>query len=170
MKAKIIFIIILALALVGIGTIVYRSYYKGGSTYPSYATQTQEQAPMPAAPARPGELMTTPAAPPSVTPPSSPPPVTSQAVTSGIITYDGSGFSPKPITVKAGATVVFKNESSSDMWPASAPHPAHTDYPGFDALKPIKPSESYSFTFMRIGTWKYHNHLNPKQYGSVVVE
>jgi plastocyanin len=87
-----------------------------------------------------------------------------------VVSYADSGFSPKSITVKLGDTVVFKNESSRDMWVASAPHPVHTDYPEFDAKKAYAKGEMYSFTFQKAGTWKFHNHMNPTDFGSIVVQ
>lgn len=87
-----------------------------------------------------------------------------------IITYTDSGFSPSSLAIKNGQTVTFKNESTGDMWVASAPHPAHTDYPEFDAKKAYKNSESYSFTFTKVGTWKFHNHTKPSNFGSITVE
>ena len=86
------------------------------------------------------------------------------------ITYADSGFSPQSLTIKAGDTVIFKNNSDGDFWPASGPHPAHTNYPEFDAKKAISTGGSYSFTFTRTGSWKYHNHLNPASTGTIVVQ
>jgi plastocyanin len=87
-----------------------------------------------------------------------------------MITYTDTGFSPSSLTIKNGQTVAFKNESAGDMWVASAPHPTHTDYPEFDAKKAYKSGESYSFTFNKVGTWKFHNHAKPTNFGSVTVE
>lgn len=86
-----------------------------------------------------------------------------------VVHYTDKGFDPQVVTIAHGSTVVFKNEGTTGVWVASAPHPAHTDYPGFDAKRSVGPGDSYSFTFQRIGTWKYHDHLNPSQYGSVIV-
>lgn len=86
------------------------------------------------------------------------------------ITYTDSGFSPTTLTIKSGDTVVFKNNGSKDFWPASAIHPTHTIYPEFDAKKGIAPGATYSFTFTRIGSWKYHNHLNPSLTGTITVQ
>src|SRR5437868_6984243 len=44
------------------------------------------------------------------------------------VTLTDSGFSPSDLTVKAGDTVTWKNQSSSAMWVASAMHPTHTTY------------------------------------------
>ena len=81
-----------------------------------------------------------------------------------------SGFNPISVTISSGDTVQFTNGGSSLHWPASNPHPQHTDYPGFDALHGLAPGESYSFTFTRIGTWGYHDHLNPSLGGTIIVQ
>lgn len=86
------------------------------------------------------------------------------------VVYTASGFSPKTLTIKTGDTVVFKNNSGEDFWPASGPHPTHTNYPEFDAKKAISSGGSYSFTFTRTGSWKYHNHLNPGSTGTITVQ
>lgn len=80
-----------------------------------------------------------------------------------------TGFSPSEITVKQGTEVAFINDGSKSHWPASAPHPTHTDYSAFDSKKPVEPGSSWTFTFDQAGTWKFHDHLNPGQRGSVTV-
>lgn len=86
------------------------------------------------------------------------------------IKYTDEGFEPQSVTVKVGSTVTFVNESDLDMWVASALHPTHLELPGFDQLKGEPKGSTYSFTFEKKGTWKFHDHLTPKFYGSVVVE
>ena len=64
------------------------------------------------------------------------------------------------------------------MWPASAMHPSHKEYPttggclgsAFDACKGVKPGESWPFKFDIAGNWKYHDHLNPKNFGAIIVQ
>ncbi|MGE5392208.1 MAG: cupredoxin domain-containing protein [Candidatus Saccharibacteria bacterium] len=86
-----------------------------------------------------------------------------------VIQMTDNGFTPSTITVKQGTTVVFQNTGTAGHWPASNPHPVHTDYPGFDAKKVVQPGDSYSFTFDRIGTWGFHDHTNPSSGGTIVV-
>lgn len=83
------------------------------------------------------------------------------------ISYTDSGFSPATITVKAGSTVVFENQTAKSMWVASDPHPIHTGYSKFDQRSS---GDSYSFTFTEPGAYRYHNHLSPQDRGTVVVE
>lgn len=95
-----------------------------------------------------------------------------------VINYSNTGYSPNPLRVLVGATVVFKNESSRAMWPASAIHPTHTGYPTtggclgstFDACRGVQPGDSWSFKFDVAGNWKYHDHLKPSVWGTIIVE
>lgn len=86
------------------------------------------------------------------------------------VTATDTGFSPSQLTIKSGETVVFLNQSSSAVWPASDPHPIHTGLPGFDAKHGLAHGESYEFTFVKTGSFGYHNHLNPSTRGTIVVE
>jgi hypothetical protein len=78
-------------------------------------------------------------------------------------------FSPSNIQVKKGAKVTWTNNSEKSVWPASDIHPTHQLYPGFDALRGLKPGETYSFTFEKVGIWPYHDHLNPLSAGKIEV-
>jgi len=100
------------------------------------------------------------------------------------IMYTDGGFTPTTLNIAKGATVRFVNKSSRDVWPASALHPSHTVYDStslsehcpnadgtaFDACKGVAPGASWSFTFTKAGEWKYHDHLNPRNFGSVIVK
>lgn len=95
-----------------------------------------------------------------------------------IVIYTDGGFEPRSLEIKKGDTVVFKNTASGQMWVASAVHPTHSEYPTtggcvgstFDACKPYNPGELWSFKFDFIGSWKYHNHLNPADVATIVVK
>ncbi len=85
------------------------------------------------------------------------------------VDFDGTSFSPASINIKVGDIVIFKNNSQEDFWPASNPHPIHTDYPEFDAKQAIPPGGKYQFKFTKAGNWGYHDHLNPSLGGVVNV-
>lgn len=111
-------------------------------------------------------------------------PATSSAVEQNTIIYNETGYTPASLVVKIGDTVVFKNESAKNMWPASAMHPSHSVYSGttlsehcpdlenstFDACQGIAPGQSWSFMFNKAGEWKYHDHLSPNFFGGIIVE
>ncbi len=165
--AIVIIIIVVAIA----GSAIY--WYVGQSREPSPSGTAT--APAPGIP--------TPAATPTSTT-NTPMPSSSPSTTMVTITYTDSGFSQKDITIAKGTEVVFKNSASSAFWPASNVHPVHSLYDGttlqehcanptkttFDACGPINPGSSWSFIFGKIGTWGYHNHLNPSQSGTMVVQ
>jgi plastocyanin len=87
-----------------------------------------------------------------------------------VVRMEADSFSPATLTVRAGETVTFENESGDDKWPASDVHPTHEEYPGFDAERAVLDGESYEFTFERRGRWGYHDHLKPDIEGTIVVE
>ncbi len=124
---------------------------------------------------------TEPTTPPAGTPTPTPSPADTSTATQGMtVTYGPKGFDPKSITIKSGETVTFVNESESGMWVASSKHPTHADYPEktdkdclgstFDECVSVGTGGSYSFTFKKTGTWNYHNHVAPSDWGTVVVE
>lgn len=100
------------------------------------------------------------------------------------VVYTDSGYAPSELKIKVGDTVIFKNQSSGQVWTASAMHPGHTAYSGtslqqhcpdttnssFDECESSKPGESWSFTFTKTGTFGYHNHLSASKFGKIVVE
>lgn len=77
------------------------------------------------------------------------------------VNYDGVKFEQASLDIKVGDIVIFKNNSNSDFWPASASHPSHTDYPEFDSKSAVPAGSKWQFKFTKVGNWKYHNHLNP---------
>lgn len=85
------------------------------------------------------------------------------------ITYSGSSFSPNKITVKSGDTITIKNDSSSDVQVYSNPHPVHTDNTELN-IGSIAQGASTNLTLTKVGTWGYHNHLNPSQTGTITVQ
>ncbi len=85
------------------------------------------------------------------------------------VSYGASGFAPNSVTVKKGTTVVWTNQSQGGMWVASAVHPTHQLLPGFDQLKSVAAGGTYEYAFAKVGTWKYHSHLQPSDTGTVVV-
>lgn len=100
-----------------------------------------------------------------------------------VVSMTKDGFSPSKLTVDVGDTVRFVNMDAVPRWPASDVHPTHRSYPGsgiekcstaersdiFDACKGLGQGETFSFVFKSKGTWAFHDHLHPKDIGSVTV-
>lgn len=86
-----------------------------------------------------------------------------------VVIYTDSGYQPNQVIVKKGTKVSFRNESSGGMWTASGVHPTHQLLPGFDQLKSVTKGGTYEYTFVKVGTWKYHNHIKPTDGGMVTV-
>lgn len=100
-----------------------------------------------------------------------------------IVEINNEGFVPKNLEIKQGDKVTWVNKLVTKSWPASNFHPTHTNYPGssivkcgtaeekniFDACRGLQKEESYSFVFNEIGSWEYHNHLQPSKSGRIIV-
>ncbi len=113
--------------------------------------------------------------------------IVENATPSVTIVYSDQGFSPSSITVKQGQIVTWVNQSSENMWIASDVHPVHTLYDGtslnqhcvngaptsstvFDECVAGASGASYSFTFIKVGSWKYHNHVDSSMKGTIIVQ
>ncbi len=85
------------------------------------------------------------------------------------VVLSADGFSPNPLTIHQNDTVIFSTKAGKTFWPASDPHPIHDIYPEFDPKRPIAEDSTWSFTFTKIGDWKYHDHLFPVTRGEIIV-
>lgn len=85
------------------------------------------------------------------------------------VAIKNSAFDPSSVTVKSGDTVTWVNEDSTQHLVASDPHPTHTDLPGLQSGS-LSQGQSYTFTFVKVGTFGYHCHLHPSMKGTVVVQ
>lgn len=86
------------------------------------------------------------------------------------VTYTSAGFAPKSITVRKGETVVFENKTGKAASVASDEHPTHLLYSEFDQYKTDQRGNTeFRFTFTKVGSWDYHDHLNASMGGTVVV-
>lgn len=86
-----------------------------------------------------------------------------------IIEVTTEGFSPDTITVKAGTRVLWINTTNKTVSLNAADHPTHQVYPPLN-LGRFGKNSSVQLVFDKIGTYEYHDHLNPDRKGTVVVE
>ncbi len=86
------------------------------------------------------------------------------------VSMTDTGISPAEITVKSGTTITFVNNGQQPHWPASDPHPIHTDLPGFDAKRGLEPGDIYRFTFVKTGSFGMHDHLHPSFHARIIVQ
>ncbi len=112
---------------------------------------------------------------------SAPSQAASSAPMSATVTFNGSGFSPANVTIAQGGTVNWVS-SAGNIWVASDPHPTHNGYDGTTQEQHCVPnytgpapfdqcieSTTFSFTFNKVGTWGYHDHLDTGARGTVTV-
>lgn len=89
-----------------------------------------------------------------------------QVTSKQTITLKPEGFDPQETTVKAGTQVVWVNESGEDTAISS------NDYPANQILNKAKFPNGVTLSVIldQPGSYKYYNHLNPNQKGTVTVK
>ncbi len=86
-----------------------------------------------------------------------------------LVTLTKSGFSPATLTIKANSRVAWVNNSGQAASVNSNDHPTHKLYPPLN-LGLFNSGSSVQLVFDKAGTYKYHNHLNPAQTGTIIVQ
>jgi len=82
-----------------------------------------------------------------------------------------TGFVPATIKVKPNTVITWTNSDNEPHHIASDPYPTNDGLEGFDSQDPLQKNDSFSFNFTKVGTYSYHDNLNPyKIKGTVIVE
>lgn len=96
-------------------------------------------------------------------------PSSNQDLGTNVVTFTKDGFSPSPLTIKAGEKVTWINKSGTAATVNSDPHPVHTNYTPLN-LGSFSDGQTLSLTFDKPGTYGYHDHFNPSLKGTIVVQ
>jgi plastocyanin len=75
-------------------------------------------------------------------------------------------FDPPTVVINKGDEVCWVNEEAVDRLPAADPLDL---YPEFDAKKAVRTGETWCFTFVKPGIWKYHDSIFTGLLGTVHV-
>jgi plastocyanin len=79
-----------------------------------------------------------------------------------VVNIDNFTFAPQALTVKAGTTVIWRNEDD-------IPHTVASTKRVFKS-KALDTNDSFSFTFTEPGSYEYFCSLHPHMTGKIVVE
>lgn len=145
-NARAILIIVVLIAVIAVAVVLARR-----SNAPTGATNGEVTEPTSLPPQPVGET---------------PPPATEADY---IIIMKDDVYAPSSLTVKQGDTVTWRNDGTLPQWPASAVHPTHLIYPEFDPKQAIAPGASWTFTFDKAGTWRWHDHIHANVNGTITV-
>jgi plastocyanin len=96
-----------------------------------------------------------------------PSPTPSGKASRNVVKLTANGFEPKTITIKSGESIFFDNTIRMEI--ASDPHPSHTNNPELNSTL-VAAGKGDLIKLTRKGTFGFHNHLNPAQRGTVIVQ
>ena len=85
------------------------------------------------------------------------------------VTLSKTGFSPSQVTITVGSAINWKNISGSQQTVNSDNYPTNQLHRELN-FGIFASGSSVTYTFKRLGTYGYHNQLNPKQHGEIVVK
>jgi plastocyanin len=91
-------------------------------------------------------------------------------IVKGASTMGNKAFSPNPIQIQPGTTVVWKNDDSTSHTVTSGKGMSDTNKGKVFDSKPIAAGKTYSHKFDTAGTFDYFDTLHPKIVGAVVVK
>lgn len=90
------------------------------------------------------------------------------------ITATDLGFDPREVTINAGESITWVNNSSRTIQVGSANHPDHKinpDLTGGEYVVEIPAGQSKTVSAgTKVGRWAYHNHLKASEGGTVVIK
>ena len=89
-------------------------------------------------------------------------PATKQSAKTHTVTIKNNKLSPASLKIKAGDTVVWKNEDDKD-------HTVAADDKSFKSGN-ISPDDSFENTFKKAGTFKYGCKYHPRERATITVE
>lgn len=84
------------------------------------------------------------------------------------ISYNGEIFTPQGITIKLGDIVSVKNNSQAEMEFAVGQHANHKTLKGYEE-RIIETNATYTFIPQEEGIFDFHDHLNPKKIGVLII-
>lgn len=94
-----------------------------------------------------------------------------QAASTATVEISAAGFQPQTIRVKKGETVTWVNKDSAAHHVIADPFPSGESLPSLNSDSPLAQDESYTSTFEEVGTFTYHDQLNPTTFrGTIIVE
>ncbi len=78
------------------------------------------------------------------------------------------GFVPQTVSVVAGQQVTFVNKNNAAHRIAPYPKSAFNNLPAFDS-EDLQPTDSFTYSFEKIGTFTIADSLNPYKYKVTVI-
>jgi plastocyanin len=79
------------------------------------------------------------------------------------VAIDNFNFSPNTLTVAVGATVTWTNNDNG-------PHVVSSVDNHFNKSSVLKPGQSFSHTFVTMGTYSYFCSIHPRMTGKIIIK
>ncbi len=89
--------------------------------------------------------------------------------TAAVVTIQAEGFTPSTITVKKSQMITWKNLDKAQHQVSADPFPTNASLPELGRGEVLEPGDEFSFYYDSVGTFSYHDNLNPYTLKGVVI-
>jgi plastocyanin len=96
--------------------------------------------------------------------------VVTVSIEKGASNMGNKAYSPNPIQIQRGTTVVWRNDDTTLHTAVSGKGPSDTSLGKMFESAPIAPGKTFSYKFDAVGTYDYFCTLHPAMVGTVVVK
>ncbi|MBX4201368.1 cupredoxin domain-containing protein [Candidatus Saccharibacteria bacterium] len=86
------------------------------------------------------------------------------------ITIKASGFTPATVTISKGGTVNWSNQDVVKHQVVISSYSGKENFSDFRTSDPIEINGIYGITLYKVGTYSYHDNLDPNQKGTIQVK
>ena len=94
---------------------------------------------------------------------------TAVAPKTAVIRVTSTGFEPATLSVQKGTKVTWLNADAGPHQVVADPYPKGTDLPGLKS-EILNQAQSYTYTAASIGSFGYHDQMNPTINGTLLVK
>lgn len=79
-----------------------------------------------------------------------------------VVKITDQGYLPSSLTIERGEKILFQNKSKKTYWPRVEFQPLPKKNVRHESPRALSPGQTWLYKFDLIGTWYYHDKLNPK--------
>lgn len=94
---------------------------------------------------------------------------TVNAAPAGTVSITAQGFEPQTIKVKRGQAVTWVNQDDKPHHVVADPFPSGDSLKSLNSIEPLTKDDAYTSTFEKMGTFTYHDQLDPVGFKATVI-
>jgi plastocyanin len=91
------------------------------------------------------------------------------AAPAGVVSITPQGFEPQTIKIKKGQSLTWVNQDDKPHHVVADPFPSGDSLKSLNSIEPLTRDDSYTAVFEKMGTFTYHDQLDPVGFKATVI-